>query len=135
MKLIVAGLVGVMVSAALSMGCGPGLSHRVKAPEPTSDVFTAMDTELSHAMIGTATLTSGEVLPLPESRLSVAAAREEAQPIVAAVPTWGAGGESAEPAGAGIASAAPAPAPAANDFDMHPYDQPTAASFDMHPYD
>jgi len=134
MKLVVAGLVGVMVSAALSMGCGPGLSHRVKAPEPASDVFAAMDAELSQAMIGTTTLTSGEALPMPESRLSVAAAREEAQPVVAAAPTWGAGGESAEPAGAGVAPAAtPAPAPAAmNDFDMHPYDKP---SFDMHPYD
>lgn len=133
MKLVVAGLLGVMVSAAMSVGCGPGLSHRVMAPEPTNDVFSAMDAELSHAMISTTTVTSGEALPLPESRLSMAAAREDAQPVVAAAPTWGAGGESAaEPAGAGVAPAAtPAPA-AANDFDMHPYDQP---SFDMHPYD
>ena len=131
MKLIVAGLVGAMVMGAMSMGCGPGLSHRVVAPEPTSDVFAAMDTELSRAMVGTTTLTSGEALPLPESRLSMAA--EAARPVVAAAPTWGAGGESAEPAGAGLATAnAPTPA---NDFDMHPYDKPAAASFDMHPYD
>jgi hypothetical protein len=133
MKLLVAGLVGVMVSAALSMGCGPGLSHRVKAPEPTSDVFSAMDAELAHAMIGTTTLTSGDALPMPESRLSVAESNRE--PVVAAAPTWGAGGEStSEPAGAGVAPAAEAPAPA-NSFDMHPYDKPAPASFDMHPYD
>lgn len=126
-----------MVMGAMSMGCGPGLSHRVVAPEPTSDVFAAMDTELSGAMIGTTTLTSGEALPLPESRLSMteATSAEAARPIVAAAPTWGAGGEGAEPAGAGIATVSvPAPA-AANGFDMHPYDKPAADSFDMHPYD
>lgn len=90
MKALGARLVGVIVSAAISagsVGCGPGLSHRVKAPEPTTDVFHAMDAELSHAMIGATTVTSGDAPP--ESRFSVTAD----EPPVAAIQTWGAGRE------------------------------------------
>jgi hypothetical protein len=131
MKLLAMGMMGAMVLAAMSVGCGPGLSHReAKAPESNSDVFNAMDAELSRAMIGTTTVTSGD--PLPESRLSVAP--KESGPVVAAVPTWGAAGEMVgEPQGAGAAPVTAATA--VNDFDMHPYDKPAPASFDMHPYD
>jgi hypothetical protein len=132
MKLLVPGILGLMLSAAMSVGCGPGLSHRAKAPEPPTDVFNAMDAELAHAMIGTTTVTSAEA-PLPESRLPLAPWDDTpaaAAPVVAVTPTWGANGELAvaTPAGAAPAAepaAAAAPAPAAkpaNDFDMHPYD-------------
>jgi hypothetical protein len=107
MKLVVAGLAGLMLLASLSVGCGPGLSHRVQAPQPPTDAFNAMDAELAHAMTSTTTVTSAE--PMPESR---GGAAEAPQPAVAVAPTWGTG-EAAPPA------AAPS---ATNDFDMHPYD-------------
>ncbi len=116
MKLLVAGMVGVMVSVAMMTGCGPGLSHReAKAPmtpDPT-DVLATLNAELSQTLVGTTTTTSAESTPMPVSRLEVAALQE---PVVAIAPTWGAGGDA-------IAAAAPASAPAKNaDFDMHPYD-------------
>lgn len=136
MKLLAAGMVSVMVSAAMMTGCGPGLSHReAKAPEQQPlDVFNAMDAELSRAIVGTTTVTSGEALPLPETRLAMASTRE---PVVAAAPTWGASGETMGQAeAAGVAPAAEAPAPAAtNDFDMHPYEGSEHGSFDQHPYE
>ena len=136
MKLLVAGM-GVVVSVAMMTGCGPGLSHRqANAPmtPDTSDVLASMNAELSQTIVGTTTTTSAESLPMPESRMPVAAVRE---PVVAAAPTWGASGEAiGEPEPAGLAAASPASASAKNaDFDMHPYDKPDLGSFDQHPYD
>lgn len=133
MKLVVAGLVGVMVLAAMSVGCGPGLSHRAKAPERTPDVFNAMDAELAQAMVGTTRVTSGETSSLPDSRLSVSSTTTPAGAVAAAAPTWGSSEESdrlpAEVAGIATAST---PLPAATDgFDMHPYD----TLYDLHPWE
>jgi len=107
MKLVASGLAGLMLLASLSVGCGPGLSHRVQAPQPPTDVFNAMDAELAHAMVGTTTVTSAELMP--ESRGSAEALATEP---VTATPTWGT---------AEAAAAAPATS-AGSDFDMHPYD-------------
>ena len=86
MKLSLLGSLVLMVAAAASTGCGPGLSHRAKAP--TDDVFLRMDAELANA-IGTTTLTGAE---LPSSRMSVAegtvAPEAEAEAPVAVVQTW-----------------------------------------------
>jgi hypothetical protein len=54
MKLLV--VIGLSLGVS-AIGCGPGLSHRAKAPV---DVFGAMDAELAHA-ISTTTLTSAAV--------------------------------------------------------------------------
>jgi hypothetical protein len=122
MKLLVAGMVGVMVSVSMLTGCGPGLSHRAAAkapmtPDGADDVLAAMNAELSQT-IGTTTTTGAETLALPESRMAVASAGE---PAVVAAPTWGAAG------GEGVTAAAPTAAePAKNKAD---------SSFDQHPYD
>ena len=129
MKLLVAGMVGVMVSVATMTGCGPGLSHReAKAPmtPDPADVLATLNAELSQTIVGTTTTTSAESMPLPEARMAVSAVHE---PAVVAAPTWGAGGEAVAgdaPAAAGLAAAEtaalPTSAPAKNAFDMHPYD-------------
>ena len=128
----------MMVSVAMMTGCGPGLSHREAAKAPmtpdATDVLAAMNAELSQTIVGTTTTTSAEALPMPESRMAIAAVHE---PVVAAAPTWGASGEPVgEPEPAGLAAASPASAVAKNaEFDMHPYDKPDLGSFDQHPYD
>jgi len=103
MKHIV-GAMGVLLAASF-LGCA---SPRTEARAPTDvmsrmktelahslaqvDAFDAMDDELAHA-IGTTTVTSETALgpmPLPESRMSLAAAAEPA-PV-----TWGASAQAAD---------------------------------------
>jgi hypothetical protein len=93
MKLrLLAPLALVTAAASMTIGCGPGLSHRAKAP---TDVFGRMDAELAHS-IGTTSLTS-ETIPLPEGRLplqSAAATLSSEDPwseptIAPAALTWG----------------------------------------------
>lgn len=116
MKLLVAGM-GVMVSVAVMTGCGPGLSHRAAAQAPmtpdATDVLATMNAELSQTIAGTTTTTSAEALPMPESRVAVAAVHE---PGVAAAPTWGASGEAIGEPGPKNAK------PDVGSFDQHPYD-------------
>jgi hypothetical protein len=106
MKLrLLAPLALVTAAASMTIGCGPGLSHRAKAP---TDVFGRMDAELAHS-IGTTSLTS-ESIPLPEDRLSLHSASLSyedpwAERATAPAPqTWGAAPASAQP----VAAAAPA---------------------------
>ena len=105
MKHIV-GALGVLLVASFLGGCS---SQQTKAQAPADvlgrmktelshslaqvDTFDAMDDELAHA-IGTTTLTGETVLgpmPLPEERMSVAAA------MTPAVQTWGISEPEAEP--------------------------------------
>lgn len=92
MKLCLLASVVMTVAVGMMTGCGPGLSHRAKAP---TDVFEAMDAELSNAIVGTTTVTSAplQAMPLPESRMSVAAAAEAPAP---AMQTWGGSDEPAK---------------------------------------
>jgi hypothetical protein len=79
-----------LLSLTTVVGCGPGLSHRVKAQSPQSpDVFTTMDAELA-STIGTTSVTSAEPMPLPESRLSLAQwDADDDVPAQKAAQTWG----------------------------------------------
>ena len=83
MKLALAPVV-LTLATALITGCGPGLTTQVNAP---ADVELAMDRELSHALIGTTSLTSAS-LPAPAARVAAAspAPESESQPPVQ---TWG----------------------------------------------
>jgi hypothetical protein len=88
MKLQVVGVLGIMVTAALSVGCNG--SSQAKAKTPT-DVFSAMNAELENA-ISTTSVTSDEI-PLPESRLPVAQWEDDEAPAKP-LQTWGAAPES-----------------------------------------
>ncbi len=84
-------LLGTLGLLALTtvVGCGPGLTRHSKAAK-APDVFATMDAELANA-VATTTVTSGEPMPLPESRLSLAQWEEEqAEPAPPPVQTWGA---------------------------------------------
>ncbi|HEY8079221.1 MAG TPA: hypothetical protein VIF62_34050, partial [Labilithrix sp.] len=82
------GFVG-LVALTTSVGCGPGLTRHAKtAAQP--DVFTVMDAELKNALVGTTTLTSGEPMPLPDSRLPLAQWDGDDQQSAPVVQTWGA---------------------------------------------
>ena len=88
MRTALLGFVG-LVALTTSVGCGPGLSHRAKAPAQP-DVFTTMDAELKNAVAGTTTLTSAEPMPLPDSRLPVAQWDGDESAPAAPSQTWGA---------------------------------------------
>ena len=81
MKLALAPVV-LTLATALITGCGPGLTTRAQAPV---DVELAMDRELSHALIGTTSLTSA-TLPAPAAASPSRAPDSEIQPPVQ---TWG----------------------------------------------
>ena len=93
MKLRTLGPVVVTLATALITGCGPGLTHRAKAP---GDVFKAMDSELANA-IGTTTLTSAETpsMRLPDERMPVSGAKQD-DDTPPPVRTWGAPHEPTE---------------------------------------
>lgn len=78
MKLHAVGLVGVMLGAAMSVGCGSGLGHHGKwaqAPE---------------GQVGSATLSS-ESIPLPASRMPLAQWEDDDDGATdPALQTWGA---------------------------------------------
>jgi len=108
-------LLGVL-AVTLATGCGPGLSHRAKAPD---DVLNTLNSELENS-IGTTSLTSAELSRRPPSRFA---------PLMVA--EWD--GEGAEPAAPEVA-AAPLQTwstptdevrsiePASMPLDLHPYD-------------
>ena len=87
MKLALAPLV-LTLATALITGCGPGLTTRVHAPAAPTDVELAMDRELSHALIGTTSLTSAS-LPAPAARVAAASPAPESE-VQPPVQTWGA---------------------------------------------
>lgn len=96
----VLGSLVLMVAAASSIGCGPGLSHRAKAP--TDDLFVKMDAELSNAITTSTTLTGAE---MPSSRLPTEEPAVAAlEPAVSVTETW----------------ATPPPAPAAESVQPLP---------------
>ena len=95
MKLSALGPIVVTLATALITGCGPGLTTRGSAANAPTNVELAMDAELSHALIGTTTLTSA---PLPSMRapLDPWSPPTASQPVAegpAAQQTWGAGPE------------------------------------------
>ena len=77
-----------MLTGIAATGCGPGLTSRAQAPN--EKMLQAVDAELSNAIVGTTTLTSAPLppMPLPESRMPVSQHAQENAP--AAVQTWGA---------------------------------------------
>ena len=96
MKLPLLGSVLLMVAAA-STGCGPGLSHRAMAP--SDDVFQKMDAELANA-IGSTTVTGAE-LPssrMPVDRMPLEAVAPEAEAPVTVVQTWATPAPAEQPA-------------------------------------
>ena len=92
MKLHALAPVLVTLATALITGCGPGLTTRANAP---TNVELAMDIELSHALIGTTTLTSAP-MPLRATRAPLdpwsppdSATPEAVAGAAAPVQTWG----------------------------------------------
>jgi hypothetical protein len=90
MKLSALGPIVVTLATALITGCGPGLTTRASAANAPTNVELAMDAELSHALIGTTTLTSA---PLPSTRAPLepwsAPASQPAAEATAPQQTWG----------------------------------------------
>ena len=81
MKLGKVGLLGIVLGALASVGCGPGLGHHGKwAKAPGVDLDRA----------GTTTLTAAPVAPAASSRLAAARWEEDEDVAPARAPqTWG----------------------------------------------
>ncbi len=111
MRAALLGFVGLFAISA-GAGCGPGLtrhSQQAKAPAQP-DVFTTMDAELKNALVGTTTVTSGEQMPLPESRLPLAQWDGDATPAPPPAQPWGAPEEPQAGQPSPAEAAAPSPA-------------------------
>ena len=81
----------VTLATALITGCGPGLTSRVpSANAPSDKMLQAVDAELASAIVGTTTLTSAPLppMPLPDSRMPVSKGAERPP-----MQTWGAAPE------------------------------------------
>ena len=78
--------VAMTLVAAMSVGCGPGMSHRAPANAPV-DVVAAMEVELSHTLVGTTTVTGADMV-LPTSRMPIAEWRDD-EPPAPPSQTWG----------------------------------------------
>lgn len=86
---------GMLVTPMVT-GCGPGMSsHRASAPN--EKMLQAVDAELANAIVGTTTLTSATLppMPLPESRMPVSQPRANDAPPP--VQTWGVAPEPVDP--------------------------------------
>jgi len=102
MKLHLLGaLFSVGVLSLGTAGCGAGLTSRAQAP--TDKMLQAVDAELSNAIVGTTTLTSAPLppMPLPESRMPVSrgeqTAAQSSDDAPPAVQTWGAAPQPVDP--------------------------------------
>ena len=100
MKLHILGPVVVTLATAMITGCGPGMSSH-KAQSPNDKLFQALDAELANAIVGTTTVTSATLppMPLPESRMPVsrdaaAGANDTTPPPIQ---TWGVAAEPVDP--------------------------------------
>lgn len=89
----------VTLAVALMTGCGPGMSSHVAAPN--DPMLQAADAELANAIVGTTTLTSATLppMPLPESRMPVAreGSRSTHDQTPPAIQTWGVAAEPVDP--------------------------------------
>ena len=92
------GFVGVL--SLCTAGCGAGLTSRAPRAVSPDDamLLQAVDAELSNAIVGTTTLTSAPLppMPLPESRMPVSQG-SRAEPAPTALQTWGAPPQPVDP--------------------------------------
>ncbi len=98
LHLVVFSFVGVL--SLCTTGCGAGLTSRAPRAQATPDdavLLQAVDAELSNAIVGTTTLTSAPLppMPLPESRMPVSQPSSEQAPV--AVQTWGTSPQPVDP--------------------------------------
>ena len=93
------------LATAMITGCGPGMSSH-GASAPNEKMLQAVDAELANAIVGTTTLTSATLppMPLPESRMPVSANAGNAanggratDQAPAPVQTWGVAPEPVDP--------------------------------------